>query len=88
MRKMAKSILADEGIKVFQKDIKKVTIHPVTVINHTVGEGLTDRFAHREIILVEMKDGKRYEILRETVDKDGNFSSDSARFITREVKEA
>lgn len=88
MKKMAKSILADEGIKVFQKDIKKVTIHPVTVIDHTVGEGLTDRFAHREIILVEMKDGKKYEILRETVDKEGKFSTNSAKFTTKEVREA
>ena len=88
MKKMAKSILADEGIKVFQKDIKTVTIHPVTVIDHTVGEGLTDRFAHREIILVEMKDGKKYEILRETVDKEGNFSTNSAKFTTKEVREA
>lgn len=89
MKKMAKSILADEGIKVFQKDIKDVKIHPVTVIDHKVGEGLeNDRFAHREIILVEMNDGKRYEILRETVDKEGKFSTNSAKFVTKEVREA
>lgn len=81
MKKMAKSILAGEGIKVFQKDIKRVDIKNVTVIDH---DG--DRFPHRQIVMVEMNDGTRYDILRETVDKDGNFSTMSAKMVTREVR--
>ena len=88
MKKMAKNILADAGIKVYQKDIKKVNIHHVGVVEHEVGEGLKpDYFSHRDIILVEMQDGKRYEILRETVDENGNFSTDSAKFVVRDLKE-
>lgn len=88
MKKMAKSILADAGIKVYQKDIKKVDIHHVGVVEHEVGEGLKpDYFSHRDIILVEMQDGKRYEILRETVDENGDFSTMSAKMVTKEVKE-
>ena len=88
MKKMAKSILADAGIKVYQKDIEKVDIHHVGVVEHKVGEGLEpDYFSHRDIILVEMADGKRYEILRETVDAEGNFSTMSAKMITKEVRE-
>ena len=87
MKKMAKSILADAGIKVYQKDIKKVDVHHVSVVEHKVGEGLApDYFSHRDIVLVEMKDGKRYEVLRETVDEDGNFSTESAKFVTKEVR--
>lgn len=33
-----------------------------------------------------MKDGTTYEILRESVDKNGDFSIDSAKNITREVR--
>lgn len=87
MKRIAKSILAEQGIKVFQKDIKNVAVHPMTVIRHEVGKDLEpDHFSHRDIILVEMNDGTRYEILRETVDNDGNFSINSARFVTREVR--
>lgn len=86
-KRMAKSLLAEQGIKVFIKDIKTVEIHPVTVVNHNVGEGLApDRFSHRDVIAVIMQDGTGYQILRETVDKDGNFSTNSARFVTKEVK--
>lgn len=81
MKKMAKLILTDEGIKVFQKDIKKVDIKNVTVIDH---DG--DRFPHRQIVMVEMNDGTRYDIFRETVDKNGNFSTMSAKMVTREVR--
>lgn len=87
MKRMAKNLLAEQGIKIFIKDIKTVEIHPVTVVSHNVGEGLApDRFSHRDIVVVLMKDGTGYQILRETVDKDGNFSTNSARFITREVR--
>ena len=81
MKKMAKLILADEGIKVFQKDIKRVEIKNVTVIDH---DG--DRVPHRQIVMVEMNNGTRYDILRETVDSDGNFSTMSAKMVTREVR--
>ena len=87
MKKIAKSILADAGIKVYQKDIERVDIHHVGVVEHEVGEGhKPDHFSHRDIILVEMQSGKRYEILRETVDAEGNFSTNSAKMITREVR--
>ena len=86
-KKLAKSLLAAEGIKVFQKDIKNITVHHLNTVEHEVGEGIApDYFSHREVILVEMNDGKMYEILRETVDKDGEFSINSAKFATREVR--
>ena len=81
MKKMAKLILADEGIKIFQKDIKRVDIKNVTVIEHD-----SDPFPHRQIVIVQMNDGTRYDILRETVDKDGHFSTLSAKMVTREVR--
>lgn len=81
MKKMAKLILADEGINVFQKDIKRVDIKNVTVVEHD-----SDPFPHRQILIVLMNDGTRYDILRETVDKDGNFSTLSAKMVTREVR--
>lgn len=76
--KMAKKALADAGIKVFQKDMKDVTIHKLNI---------SDYVAHRRIYRVEMLNGKVYEAIQETVDADDHFSLDSARYITREARE-
>ena len=56
--RIAKMLLAEKGIKVFQKDIKKVEKHGFPIPSDD-GE----LFDHREIWLVVMKSGKRYEIL-------------------------
>lgn len=80
--RMAKRVLEDGGVKVFQKNIKSVIIHK---FNMESPDG--EIFPHRQIYMIEMKDGKVYEALRETVDKDGNFSLASARFKTQSVVE-
>ena len=36
-KKMAKSLLAAEGINVFQKDIKNITVHHLNTVEHDVG---------------------------------------------------
>ena len=81
--RIAKMLLAEKGIKVFQKDIKKVEKHGFPIPSDD-GE----LFDHREIWLVEMKSGKRYEILRETVDENGKFSTGSAKYIVQGVRES
>ena len=81
--RIAKMLLAEKGIKVFQKDIKKVEKHGFPIPSDD-GE----LFDHREIWLVEMKSGKRYEILRETVDENGKFSTGSAKLVVQGVRES
>ena len=81
--RIAKRLLAEKGIKVFQKDIKKVEKHGFPIPSDD-GE----LFDHREIWLVEMKSGKRYEILRETVDENGKFSTGSAKYVVQGVRES
>lgn len=77
-KRIAKAAFNDAGMKVYQKDMKEVIIHNMMV---------EDYFPHRRIFRVEMNDGRSYEMLQETVDKDNNFSMGSARYITREVRE-
>ena len=81
--RIAKMLLAEKGIKVFQKDIEKVEKHGFPIPSDD-GE----LFDHREIWLVEMKSGKRYEILRETVDENGKFSTGSAKYVVQDVRES
>lgn len=81
--RIAKRLLAEKGIKVFQKDIKKVEKHGFPIPSDD-GE----LFDHREIWLVEMKSGKSYEILRETVDENGKFSTGSAKYVVQGIKES
>ena len=86
-KKFAKIILGEQGIKVLQKDIKRVTIHYLNYISHENGEGIEpDVIPHRNITLITMNDGTQYEVLRESVDKDGNFSTESVVFETKEIK--
>lgn len=81
--RIAKRLLAEKDIKVFQKDIKKVERHGFPIPSDD-GE----LFDHREIWLVVMKSGKRYEILRETVDENGKFSTGSAKYVVQGIKES
>ena len=81
--RIAKMLLAEKDIKVFQKDIKKVEKHGFPIPSDD-GE----LFDHREIWLVVMKNGKRYEILRETVDENGKFSTGSAKLVVQGVRES
>ena len=81
--RIAKRLLDEKGIKVFQKDIKKVKKHGFPIPSD---DGKL--FDHREIWLVEMKSGKRYEILRETVDENGKFSTGSAKYVVQGVRES
>ena len=86
-KKFAKLILADAGIKVYQKDVKSVILHKMATQEHKAGEGLDpDYMHHRELIKVTMNDGNEYEILRETVDKEGNFSTNSAYWMIKDIK--
>ena len=80
--RMVKRFLAENGINVYQKDIATVERHGFPIRSDDGGI-----FDHREIYLVVMKDGKKYEILRETVDAENKFSTGSARMITREIRE-
>ena len=84
----AKAILKEGGVSIHQKDVANVTTHEVSVVEHQIAGGALppDMYSHRDIVLVEMKDGTAYEVLRETVDENGNFSTVSARKITREVR--
>ena len=86
-KNFGKTVLANSGIKVFQKDIKKVELLNVTTHTSDCGEGLApDSHPSRQIVLVERLDGKVYEVLRETVDEDGNYSTASMRWENREVR--
>ena len=80
--RMAKRFLEEKGIKVYQKDIKNVVRHGFSIASPD-GE----MFDHREMYLVEMKDGKKYEILRETVNENGAFSLESGRYVVKDVRE-
>lgn len=80
-KRIAKNLLAAEGITVLIKDMKSAGFQCLLYVPH---KGDYD-FCHRELILVEMKNGTTYQILRETVDKNGNFSDRSAKFETREI---
>ena len=42
---------------------------------------------HRIIYRVYTKDGKTFELLKETVDKNGDFSTNSARYMLKGCKE-
>ena len=42
---------------------------------------------HRIIYRVYTKDGKTFELLKETVDKNGDFSVNSARYMLKGCKE-
>lgn len=81
-KRIAKIVLANGGVKVFQKDIKNVIVHH---INMESEDG--EIFPHRIIYRVEMNNGVIYEAIQETVDNNGNFSLGSAKFITREIRE-
>lgn len=81
--RIAKNLLAEKDIKVYQKDIARVERHGFAIPSE---DGTL--FDHREIWIVEMKNGKKFEILRETVDANGKFSTGSALFKVQEVREA
>lgn len=83
-------MMKEGGVEVLCKDIKKATLHEVTVVEHELAGGTLppDYFNHRELVKVEMNDGSSFEILRETVDADGNFSTVSAKMVTKEVGKA
>lgn len=84
-KRLAKRYLADKGIKVFQKDIANVTVKEAGRVFHHIGHGLGEYFNHRDIYTVDMKDGTKFEFMRETVDENGEYSTNSARFVTRDV---
>lgn len=77
LKRKAKVVLENGGVKVFQKDMDEVIVHKLQV---------RDYIPHREIVYVRMKDGTTYEALQETVDQEGNFSLGSAKYITKEVR--
>ena len=77
----AKAILAGEGIKVLIKDMKSADFTCLLSVPHKNDWD----FCHREVITVKMKSGLCYQILRETVDSEGKFSTLSAKFATRKV---
>lgn len=71
-----------------KKDIKGCEIHRMVNIKHSNGEDVEpDIMSHREIINIKMQDGTRYEVLRETVDHDGNFSTVSAKWAVKDIRE-
>lgn len=72
-----KNFLTEKSINVLVKDMKKIERYDMPPFKE---------IHHRIIFKVYMKDGTTYEILRESVDKNGDFSIDSAKFITREVR--
>ena len=80
----AKAILADSGIRALIKDMKSATFTGLLYRRHK-GDW---NFCHREEIVVTMKGGTVYRILRETVDSNGEFSEQSAQFITRSISTA
>lgn len=85
-KKLAKTYLADKGIKIFQKDIASVIVKEMGIVFHRIGHGLGEYFNHRDVYTVRMKDGTVFEFIRETVDEDGNYSTNSAKFVTRDVR--
>lgn len=85
-KRLAKAYLADKGIKIFQKDIASVIVKETGIVFHSIGHGLGEYFNHRDVYTVRMKDGTVFEFIRETVDGDGNYSTNSAKFVTRDIK--
>lgn len=81
-KRTAKDILADAGIKVYQKDIKDVKVHK---FNLKSPDG--EIFPHRYLYRIELNDGRIFNAYRETVDRDGNFNLASAKFMTKDVHE-
>lgn len=79
--RMVKRFFAEKGIRVMQKDIADVERHAFPIPSDD-GE----LFEHREIYVVTLKNGDKYAIMRETVDELGNFSTGSAKMVTREIK--
>lgn len=84
-KKLAKAYLADKGIKIFQKDIASVIVKEMGIVFHGIGNGLGEYFNHRDVYTVRMKDGTVFEFIRETVDEYGNYSTNSAQFVTRDI---
>lgn len=78
---MCQRFLAEKDINVSLKDIARVIRHAFPIASPD-GE----YYDHREIYLVELQNGERYEIMRETVNESGAFSLDSAKMITRTVR--
>lgn len=83
-KRLVRLYLADEGVKIFQKDIKNIEVNPLDIVRHREGifEGY---FYHKDLYRVEMRDGTVYEFTRETVDENGNYSTNSAYFATRKL---
>lgn len=79
--RIAKVILADGGIKIWQKYIQDVKINNIYMTSNDGGT-----FPHRVIYRIIMKDGIMYEATQETVDEDGKFSRGSSKFITKEIR--
>lgn len=79
--RMAKVVLEDGGVKVYQKDIQDVKVHH---FNMRSEDG--EMFPHRVIYRIEMNDGKVYEAVKETIDKNGNFSLGSGLYATTEIR--
>lgn len=84
-KRLVKRYLADKGIKILQKDIKAVTVKEAGRVFHRITQGNGEYFNHRDIYTVDMKDGTRFEFMRETVDENGEYSTNSAMFVTRDV---
>ena len=82
--RFARLILAEAGIKIYQKNVKSVDIHHMRVVEHSHG----DYISHRDIVIIKMVDGTTYEVLQETVDHDGNYSETSGKMVTKEVRQA
>lgn len=89
-KRVAKRLLEEAGIKVFQKDIKSVVFENKKVVRHELAGGTLapDYYPHKQVVTVGMEDGTSYILDRETVDKDGNYSEGSALWATKSVKTA
>lgn len=73
-----KSLLTAAGYTVQISNIKSVERYempPFKEINHRI------------IFKIETKDNRKFELLLETVDKNGDFSINSARYALRGIKE-
>ena len=78
LKRMAKAALAVYGVKMYQKDMKKVTL---------IKKNIQDHFAHVRIYEIRTNDDRLYRLTQETVDENNKFSMNSARYITKEFKE-
>ena len=81
-KRIAKRLLAEKGVKVYIKDVFAIG---VSFGYYPAPDG--SRVGSKETWYVEMNNGTRYEINRETQDASGNFSTASGRMVTTDIIE-